>query len=102
MDRNDVCTQCKSRDATMFCACTSPETLLCMICVPEHNVKNPDSEHPMHPKEQLPYYRIPGYNECLVRRTNFPKIQSQLQTNINEIDTAIQQFDQKSVGLFLQ
>ena len=96
MDRNDVCVQCKSRAATMFCACTSPETLLCKGCWDEHSAKNPYSEHPMHPKEQLPYYRIPGYYDRLkVRRTNFPKIQSQLQTNIDEIDAAIQQFDQE-------
>lgn len=89
-----LCAQCKSNVAQLFCACSSPETFVCSICVSKHSSSNPGVEHATRPLEQLQYYKIPGYFERLrARKQSFPSVKMQVQRSAEEIDKIIAKFN---------
>lgn len=88
-----ICAHCSS-SAHLFCACTSPETLLCTkSCYDTHCQLHPGSQHSPLSFDQLKYHKIPHYYDKLqVRQRNFPRIKQEIRKNVQEIDTAIQLF----------
>jgi len=90
---NSLCTSCRRREAEMFCACTSPETLLCGNCIRKHIINNPWKEHCARPINLLRSYKIPGFFPRFeARRDTFPKVREQALTSLQSIDKALAEF----------
>lgn len=90
---NALCSMCGKRTAEMFCACTLPETFLCVNCVGPHNLKRGGRPHTTWPMDQLAHYQIPGYSEGIQKRLElFPRVRAQILQQVTLVDKAIQEF----------
>lgn len=91
---NDLCTLCRLRSGSMFCPCTTPETVMCTRCIDEHNMKNCRTVHQALPIEQLPHYKAPGYFDRLkIRMDSIAQVREQALDNISEVDRAIDEYN---------
>ena len=86
---NSFCACC-GNPARLYCACSTPHTLLCDSCVVTHSLDKPSLNHsPKH----LNSTQAPNYHDRLrVRVKNFPGVKNETRRNIQDIDKAIHQF----------
>jgi len=90
---NVLCFNCQSSAPHVFCACTTPETVLCDSCMSKHVRNNPRVPHSTQPLDQLPYYKISGYYDRLqVREEAFPKVKVQALKSVEDIDRAVKDY----------
>lgn len=90
---NSLCASCRRKEAEVFCACISPEALLCGDCIRKHIINNPWKEHTTRPLSLLRSYKIPGFFPRLeARREAFPKVREEALNSLQSIDKAILEF----------
>jgi len=87
---NCLCSDCASNDATLFCACSLPETILCDACFPKHSRSVSRQGHPTWPISLLRSYKNPRYFD---RRETFLKVKKTAATAISEVDRAIEELN---------
>jgi hypothetical protein len=87
--------------ADVFCACTTPETLLCKDDFLKHSQSHSPGEHTARNLSLLSYYKIPGYFERLkCRRDSFSQVRETALRSVAEVEKAIRKFSQEAEYIY--